>query len=214
MDLNMKRSGRRNRGFFMRNKSSTAVEDLFLMKNPRFLLPLLFIFISICAAPSCTPSDNNNSNDNQLKSPGRIQWVQFYDPLKPQAINPPINLRSARNETISFALQINSFNDLNTRRPSQLRLAPLQSAGATVPVHPTAWQVVPMPIDTNRAAFARHTGLPVGLHHMPRALLPLAIEKGAINLATLRDPENATNPQSHPWLHPAMVWFDVQIPAA
>jgi len=182
------------------------------MKMHRFLFPLLLLLICICAAPSCSPSDNN-SNDNQLKSPGRIQWVQFYDPLKPQAINPPIYLRSARNETISFALQINALADL-TRRPAQLRLSGLQSAGATISVQPSAWQIVPMPIDTNRAAFARHTGLPVGLHRIPRALLPLTLENNTINLATLRDPDEPTNPRLHPSRIPPLLWFDIHIPAA
>src|SRR5438128_7563928 len=145
------------------------------MKRKQLLLLLLCTFTAIATALNCAPSDNGKS-DNQLKGPGRIQWAQFYDPFKPQAINPPINLRSARNETISFALQINSFNDQDARRSPQLRLAPLAASGASIPIHPNAWQVLPMPIDTNRAAFARHTGLNVGLHRMPRALIPLSID--------------------------------------
>src|SRR5437016_5698992 len=121
------------------------------MKTARFLFPLLFLLAFIFAAPSCTPSDKDNSSnsDHTIKSLGRIQWAQFYDPFKPQAINPPINLRSARNETISFALQINSFNDQDARRSPQLRLAPLAASGASIPIHPNAWQVLPMSIDTN-----------------------------------------------------------------
>jgi len=184
------------------------------MNHVKLHLRLICIFICIFTALSCTPSDSSNNNDNQLKSPGRIQWVQFYDPLKPQAINPPINLRSARNETISIALQINSLPNFDSRRPLQLRLAPLQSGGATVSLQPSAWQIVPMPIDTNRAAFARHTGLPVGLHRMPRALLPLAVEKNTINLASLRDPDEPTNPRLHPSKIPPLIWIDVHIPAA
>jgi len=180
--------------------------------KPRLLLLCLAALTAISSALSCTPSDNSN-NDNQLKSPGRIQWVQFYDPLKPQAINPPINLRSARNETISIALQINSIADI-TRRPSQLRLAPLQSGGTIVPIQPSAWQLVPMPIDTNRAAFARHTGLSVGLHRIPRALLPLPVENNSINLANLRDPDEPTNPRLHPSRIAPLIWFDIHIPAA
>src|SRR5437867_1783597 len=74
--------------------------------------PLLSIFILACIAPSCTPNDNNNNINDKLKAQARIQWVQFTDPLKPQAINPPLLLRSARNETISFTLQLNSLSDL------------------------------------------------------------------------------------------------------
>src|SRR5207253_2210006 len=88
---------------------------VFLMKRKQLLLLLLCTFTAIATALNCAPSDNGKS-DNQLKGPGRIQWAQFYDPFKPQAINPPIQLRTARNETISFALQFNSLPDFNSRR--------------------------------------------------------------------------------------------------
>jgi len=179
------------------------------MKRSKFLILLL---AAIANALSCIPSDNNNS-DKELKGPGRIQWAQFYDPLRPQAINPPINLRSARNETISFALQINSPADLASRRSVQLRLTPLQAVGTSIAIKPTAWQVVPMPIDTNRAAFARHTGLNVGLHRIPRALLPLAVENNAISLSTVRDPDEPTNPRLRPSRIAPLIWIDVHIPS-
>src|SRR5262245_51104105 len=98
------------------------------MKTARFGVFVLCAAVFIGAAFSCTPSDNSSS-DNQLKAPGRIQWAQFYDPLRPQALNPPISLRSARNETISLALQINSPGELASRRSAQLRLTALQAGG-------------------------------------------------------------------------------------
>src|SRR5437764_14491595 len=103
-------------------------------KNVRWLgrcrRGLLSMFILACIAPSCVPSEKNNVNDTS-RGPARIQWVQFSDPLKPQAINPPVLLRSARNETVSFALQLNSLPDLTSKRPPLLRLSPLHSATAT-----------------------------------------------------------------------------------
>jgi len=197
------------------NACASRQEYVDPMKFPRFFLLLLALATAIFTALSCNSSDNNSKNsDTQIKSPGRIQWAQFYDPFKPQTINPPIGLRSARNETISFALQLNSFNDQNSRRSPQLRLAPLQSSSASIPIQPAAWQVLPMPIDTNRAAFARHTGLNVGLHRMPRALLPLTVDNNTINLSSLRDPDEPTNPRLHPSRIAPLIWIDIHIPAA
>jgi hypothetical protein len=183
------------------------------MKSFRWMFLIGLALACVLGALNCAPNDTSATN-GQLNGPARIQWVHFYDPLKPQAINPPIHLRSARNETISFALQINSLPDPTAKRSSLLRLSPLQSNGASVPIKTSAWQIVPMPVDTNRAGFARHTGLPVGLHRMPRALLPLVIDNDQINLATLRDPEDPTNPRLHPSRIPPLIWFDVQIPAS
>src|SRR5205085_5598737 len=108
------------------------------MKTARFLVFVTCTVVCIATALGCAPSDNNSS-DNQLKGPGRIQWAQFYDPLRPQALNPPINLRSARNETISLALQINSPGELASRRSAQLRLTPISAGGAAISVQLAAW---------------------------------------------------------------------------
>src|SRR5438477_6265595 len=92
----------------------------------------LSILILACIAPSCIPNDNNSNVNDKVRGPARIQWVQFTDPLKPQAINAPLLLRSARNETISFTIQLNALQDLSSRRPPLLRLSPVHSASATI----------------------------------------------------------------------------------
>src|SRR5688572_32453952 len=96
-------------------------KDLCSMKSDAFMLPFLpklawigFVAAMI-AAPGCAPTESNGGN-GALKGAARIQWVHFTDPLSPSVENPPIHLRSARNETITFALQINSLTDLSARR--------------------------------------------------------------------------------------------------
>src|SRR5688572_21695324 len=129
------------------------------MKSKRFMLrmlPLVAALAAVIAINGCAPTESNGGN-GAIKGAGRIQWVHFTDPLAPQTSNPPIHLRSARNETISFAIQINSLGELSSRRGPTLRLVPF----ANIAARTSAWQIVPMPVDTNRAGFARHTGLAV-----------------------------------------------------
>ena len=75
-----------------------------------------------------------------------------------------------------------------------------------------AYQILPMPVDTNRAGFVRHTGLAAGARRLPRALLPLPADHDRIPLANLHDVDH---PQA---LAPAgadvaQVWVDLAIPA-
>ena len=53
-----------------------------------------------------------------------------------------------------------------------------------------------MPVDVNRAGFVRHTGLAAASRPLPRALLPMAMDNGVVNLAAVRDPADPTNPAS------------------
>ena len=51
---------------------------------------------------------------------------------------------------------------------------------------------------------------------LPRALLPVTMDKGVVNLAAVRDPADATNPQSHPvpgnTTEPLLFWIDLHVP--
>jgi hypothetical protein len=73
-----------------------------------------------------------------------------------------------------------------------------------------------MPVDTNQAAYVRHTGQPAGIYLFSRALLPVASNDGNINLSLLRDPSHPFDPEGHPnsrSSQPVRLWFDLHIPA-
>lgn len=168
----------------------------------------LAAILANCAKP---PNPNNQS-----QAPARIQIVHFTNPLTPLPTQPPAIVRGARNETIHFAIQINEFPALSGRRPPTVRFHPLQAAAGTIPLSSFGfWQVLPMPIDTNRADFVRHTGASVSTRRVPRALLPLTIQNDSLNLADLRNPDDPANPASHPEeqaANPPIIWIDIQIP--
>lgn len=172
----------------------------------------LALALSLCA---CLQQPNSNTP----AGPSRLQAVHFADPIRPLASEPPIMLRGARNETVQFAIQINQFpNDLSSKKLNALRFQPLQSPaeGGIIPVTQySAYQLLPLPIDANKAGFVRHTGLDVSERHFPRALLPLGMDKGIIPLAALRSADAPTDPASRGRpgdSAPPMVWVDVQIP--
>jgi hypothetical protein len=74
--------------------------------------------------------------------------------------------------------------------------------------------VLSLPIDVNRAGYVRHTGLPASSRVLPRALLPLPVNDGKINLSAARDPRNPTSPQSRAGgSDPVLLWIDVRVPA-
>jgi hypothetical protein len=130
--------------------------------------------------------------------------VRFIDPVRPIGVNPPILLAAARNETVHFAIQINNPPRNASRKGYALQITPIrQSAGSgTIPLaSTTVAQVVPLPIDVNRAGFVRYSGLNTGESMLPRAMVPLEMTNGTLELAQLRKAGG-----------PPIVWFDIQIP--
>jgi hypothetical protein len=147
---------------------------------------------------------------------GRIQAVKFVDPVRAVLAEPPITARGAKNETVHYALQIVGLPE--RRKTGALKLAPLQTSGGEIPLsNYTVYQVMPMPVETNHAAFVRYTGLSASAERLPRALIPVPIRAdGTIDLATLRDPDHAADPNVHPHgpQASAILWVDVQVPPA
>ena len=139
------------------------------------------------------PGGGGNGNEDARKSGDaesrRLQSATFHDPLSAVASNAPIALRAARNETVDFAIQLNDFPEIKTKDKRQyaLRLNPLKFGPSTIsPQSFKAYQVLPMPVDTNQAAFVRHTGLLAASRHLPRALVPLATNNGTAPLRLRR----------------------------
>lgn len=132
-----------------------------------------------------------------------LQVVRFEAPAAPAGDDQPIVLHAARNEVVSFVLKVPDARGLQS-----LRIATLRHTNATAEISTEnlrAYQVLPMPIDTNRAGFVRHTGQSVDTNRLPRALLPLAMWRGTIDASALRRPADQ--------VEGITLWIDVQIPA-
>ena len=180
---------------------------------PRHHFPILLaILLGFGTISGCNPFSNKpaasgtsttpDTGDGQ--PPARVQMVRFIDPVRPIGVNPPIMLAAARNETVHFAIQINNPPKNASRKGYALQLSPIKQAGGsgTIPLaSTTAAQVVPLPIDVNRAGFVRYSGLNAEESMLPRAMVPLELNNGTMELAQLRKVAG-----------PPIVWFDIQIP--
>ena len=98
-----------------------------------------------------------------------------------------------------------------------LRIHPPKAHGGSIPMSSlSAYQVLAMPVDMDRAGYVRHTGSVAAHRKIPRALLPQIMDTdGILNLGTLRNPALPTDARSHaggPGAEPAMLWFDVYVP--
>src|SRR5438093_76236 len=73
-----------------------------------------------------------------------------------------VNLYAAQNEWVSFSVKVSSDIASSGKAVPRLRVTELSSpAGAIAPANFSAFQLLPMPLDLNRAGYVRHTGLPV-----------------------------------------------------
>ena len=142
--------------------------------------------------------------------------VSLNDPARPVLQDQGIALAAARNEWTSFALQLENLPQaegywIRVHEPE------LDDANASIAVsnfEPA--QVLPMPVDLDRAGFVRHTGLSTAGRNLPRALIPAQLDsEGALNLQSLRDPNRPTDPAGHPGganSAPVLVWIDLHVP--
>lgn len=158
-----------------------------------------------------------NKTTAQPEGPRRLQGVTFVDPVKAIASNANISVRGARNETVTCALQINQFPPINGKKLYALRVTEFktESGAAIGPDRLRAYQLLPMPVDINRAGIVRQTGLEPTVNTLPRALLPIPSDNGTVPLARLRNANRAADRDSRadePNAPPPIVWFDLQLP--
>jgi hypothetical protein len=145
----------------------------------------------------------------------RLQVVDLNNLVSPLVRDDPVSLSSAKNEWTSFELQISGLPPADERTFYTLRLQSLnlQTANKTIATENySVYQILSMPVDVNRAGYVRHTGLSAATTSMPRALLPMKINDGKVNLSSARDPDNPTDPNSHASGKPIMLWIDLHIP--
>lgn len=126
-------------------------------------------------------------------------------------------LESARNEVTSFAVQLSSPDPDRTRRKYWLRFQPLKSGENALDVKQiTLYQALPLPADTNRAAYVRQTGLPTTPRRFPTALLPITADsKGRFQLTQVRDNDNPAKPADPKSVikEAVLLYADLAVPA-
>jgi hypothetical protein len=163
------------------------------------IVPLLFA--------GCQPSRVVNSS-HPLPSGITLEAVDINDSLLPTNVEGSLAISGARNEWVSFALRVNHRPAVGSASELRLSLAPSIAAENF-----SAFEALPMPVDTNRAGYVRQTGLSSGTRLLPRALLPLPCENGIVDLSNLRDPSHPFDSQSKATGdEPAIVWVDLHIP--
>src|SRR5678815_594496 len=153
------------------------------------------LLIALCATAGvvgCSKTDSATDRDRAALSRVKVQAVNLNDPVTPTAHDQPIVLGAAKNEWASFALQLTDLPPASAKSRLTLRINSPELPTSSFEVS----QILSMPVDVNRAGYVRHTGLSVSARPLPRALLPVTITDGAIDLSTLRDAS------------PLMLWVD------
>lgn len=147
---------------------------------------------------------NNQAEPGPYGSP-LLRTLDLNQPVQPIALPGAIVVAGARNEWVSFSVQVAGLTTApKSNRFLRLTAPTLTTSPITLPDSAfSAWQIVAMPVDLNRAGYVRHTGFTSDTPAQPRALLPLTIKNGLIDLAQLR-----TNPRDDV----AQIWIDLHIP--
>jgi hypothetical protein len=184
----------------------------------RAALILIALGAMLLLARCSSPSETGRIDPQGLLSRDgvHIRSVSLDDPASFAAGDEPISLAAARNETTSCIVQISGL-PISSRRSYRVRIqTPKQRNGAgTIAADEfSAFQVVSLPVDLNRAGFIRHTGLDAQRRRLPRALLPMAMKRGVMDLTTARDPRDPSNPQSRGQAsgQPLLIWLDLHLP--
>lgn len=149
----------------------------------------------------------------------RLEQVMLAD--TPRPLSQPILLRSASNETVHLTLEVGPLPSAAQRAAVAMVLEPMRQLGPAQDGRPgliplsafRAYQVLALPVNTNHAGYVRHTGLDASLRHLPRALLPLTIRDGRIDLSSLRNPADPTNPGSTAAGKSTLLWLDITVPS-
>ena len=140
-------------------------------------LLLAIVTLSPLLLTGCPPRDGGHDAVVEREDGPKLRAVNFDDPIAPVAASGAVSLTSAKNETVSFAVQVSRLPKSKDRTAAMLRLQPLKIGAGKAPEDRieikqyTAYQLLPMPVDLNRAGFVRHTGRePASGHPLPRDL--------------------------------------------
>ena len=161
-------------------------------------------------------SANPRSSNASLASDTQISTSQGEraDAVLAPGGSAAINLAAARNEWVSFTVQLPAV-----REGSRLTLRTPNRGGSRLPASAfSVYQILPMPVNADQAGYVRQTGLHLAGQRLPRALLPLPTggDGGTvtIDLAAARDPARPADPAAHaPGTgRPVELWVDLKVP--
>jgi hypothetical protein len=161
----------------------------------------------------CRTASPQAAQIHRPPDPAAMVQVDTTDTLKPIWAPQGVILAGAKNEWVSFAVEIRNASPTSSLRLSALQTATKQTIGTS---SLSVYQVLPMPVDTNTAGYVRYTGLPTSDQPLPRALLPIASVGGLVDLAGLRDPSHPFDPAARPAGRvgqPVILWIDIHVPA-
>jgi hypothetical protein len=142
--------------------------------------------------------------------------VSLDDAARPLSLSTGVTVTAAGNEWTSFSLQV---RDLPQAEGYWIRIHQLELSSANAHIALSNFepaQILPMPVDLDRAGYVRHTGLSTASRNLPRALIPQQFDSdGSLNLRMLRDPNHPSNPKSQPGgpnSAPVLIWVDLHVP--
>lgn len=161
----------------------------------------------VAANPSNTPT--NGASATGVMSPAEVGVASVT------ARGGSIELSGARDEWITCTLRLGALPAARDDGVVALKLTSGAQGQSIAPSDFRVYQIVDVPVDTNRAGFVRHTGMPGSRATMPRALLPLTVKDKQVDLSQLRDPRHPADPAQHaPGSgQSTLVWIDLRIPA-
>jgi hypothetical protein len=158
--------------------------------------PLCRLQCSFIVGCICLALSGCQSPPSQSLQDGPLRFTDLSDVTHPTPLDGSLILSAAGNEWIDFAVEVDVSNQdsatLHIALPKELRAQPI------------AYQVLPLPMDLNRAAYVRQTGGDARTVTTPEALIPLSGEDGDFDLSSLakRSPKNA-----------GLVWIEMHVPA-
>src|SRR5438067_2497874 len=118
------------------------------MFKSRMILVTVLVCLPLVGA-DCNPSGSGGSGPAAIVAPGRIQTLQFNHPVRPTLVDGPVQLRGARNEWVSVAVQINQFPQGAVRKSGIFRITPLKAGDSVIPTSTFAIsQLLPIAVDT------------------------------------------------------------------
>ena len=139
--------------------------------------------------------------------PDLLAGIELTADAKP--VTTPLVRSAGRNEWVSLVLRVHAPA---AGRPAWLTLPTWTADGKPLRVKAAkVYQVLPMPLDVNRAAYVRQTGMPVAAESLPRALLPVVVRDGRIDLTTLRDPARPAAATATAVDRDVLLWVDVRV---
>ncbi len=92
--------------------------------TPRFLV----LLITATFFAGCAPSDRPRSavNDRASTAPA-VRGVDLNNPIRPTTSDAPITLSAAKNEWVSFSVQLSNVSASSKRRSIGLKISALRS---------------------------------------------------------------------------------------